>query len=136
MRYGATGYSLIEALVALAILGLGLAGAAGLQAQLLRHAAEARTLTEARGLADGLVAALTGFPDRRTWNRLPAAGTRTHAGLHARYRLAWQWQPEPGLALRRLTVRVDWQSPGGPGHYRLTTLVAPAEPARAALRLD
>ncbi len=136
MGRGAGGYSLIEALVALAILGLGLAGAAGLQAQLLRHAAETRALTEARGLADGLVAELTGFPDHRTWRRLPLNGARSHHGLHARYRLSWQWQPEPGLDLRRLTVRVDWQSAGGPGHYRLTTLVAPAEPARAALRLD
>ncbi|WJW75088.1 prepilin-type N-terminal cleavage/methylation domain-containing protein [Thiohalobacter sp. IOR34] len=130
------GFTLIEALLAMALLAVGLVGAARFQALALRSGAEARARTEALALAQRQIETLRGFTRHGRFLTQPTSGRRQLQGVHRRYRLSWRSTPMPDPELRRVEVRVDWRGPGGGNELRLITLIAGHDPQRSAWRLQ
>lgn len=103
------GFSLIESLVALLVVGIGLLGLGQLQARLWAGASELHTAGTAVLLAGSLLE-ITPV----TW--LPAAPKQAHAalfepGLHAE--IAHDPLPAAGASLVSTRVDVHWTSPTG-----------------------
>ena len=114
MAPSARGMTLVEVLVALTILGIGLAGVVRLQTWLLATAAESRQLNRALSETQRALESPTdGAPglDRQS---LPS--------------------PWPGLVASRLTVR--WKGPGGEHHLHFDAIDLPADPAATVGILD
>jgi Tfp pilus assembly protein PilV len=99
------GMALIEALVASAILGIGLAGATRLTLQTLQIASDTRQHTVAQSLgAHAMECHQSGRADCGMQEVMTLQGTR--------YTIQSQWQARAGVALSDIEVRVQWQSLG------------------------
>lgn len=101
----AQGMALIEALVASAVLGIGLAAATRLTLHTLHTASDTRQRTVAMALAlDAMDCHQSGRAGCALQSATPVQGTT--------YSLQVQLQTRPGLALEDLQVRVQWPSVG------------------------
>lgn len=96
------GLSLIEALVASAVLALGLTGALRLVSQTLQLGAESREQLQARRLAQNLLEC-----HALPWPDCPSTVEEQLQGT--RYRVEFERQPHPAKPLDRLQVTVRWQ---------------------------
>ena len=106
-RCGMQGMALIEALVASAVLGIGLAAATRLTLHTLHTASDTRQRTVALALAlDAMDCHQSGRAGCALQVATPVQGTT--------YSLQVQLQSRPGLALEDLQVSVQWQT-SGPG---------------------
>ena len=99
------GMALIEALVASAVLGIGLAAATRLTLHTLHTASDTRQRTVALALA---MDAMDCHQSGRTGCALQASSTVQGTA----YSLQVQLQTRPGLALEDLRVRVQWPTAG------------------------
>lgn len=109
--------TLVEVLVALAILGFGLVGVARLQAWLLASAAESRQLNQALARAQQALEtrqAGSALPPGITWDAAPA--------------------PFPGLSGGRVEVR--WPGPTGRHQLQLDAVDLASDPQANAGLLD
>lgn len=115
------GVSLMEAIVALALMAFGMLGLVGLQATLRQNADVARQRSEAVRLAQEtlesqrLVTTLAAQPGRLAWADL-ADGTRapeTLAGQNASYQRQLTVADITGSRSKALQVQVQWQDRGG-----------------------
>ena len=104
-RRTAQGMALIEALVASAVLGIGLAAATRLTLHTLLTASETRQHTVALALA---LDAMDCLQSSRSGCSLQASTTVQGTT----YRMQSQVQTRPGLALEDLQVRVQWPTVG------------------------
>ena len=104
-RRSAQGMALIEALVASAVLGIGLAAATRLTLHTLHTASDTRQRTVALALA---LDAMDCHQSGRAGCALQASTTVQGTS----YKLQSQVQTRPGLALEDLQVRVQWPSVG------------------------
>jgi len=99
---GQRGLSLVEALVASAVLALGLTGAVRLGSQALQLGTESREQMQARLLAQNLLECQAlPWPDCPTSSEQRLQGTL--------YRIEFARLPDPALPLDRLQVTVRWQ---------------------------
>lgn len=102
---GERGMALIEALVASAVLGIGLAGATRLTMHALQTASDTRQNAVAHALAvDAMECHQSGRADCPLTTRVTVQGTA--------YTLQSQLQPRPDLALVDLQVRAQWPALG------------------------
>ncbi len=116
MNTGQNGMALIEALVASAILGIGMVGATQLAVQGLNTATETRQRQTAHSLA------LEAMDCHQTQGpACPMDDTISRAG--SLYSRQTQRQPRPGLALVDITVTVQWTSAArvGPNGQAMAT---------------
>lgn len=103
--HGPAGMALIEALVAAAVLGIGLAGATRLTLHTLMTASDTRQLAVAHVLAlDAMDCLQSGRASCHLQANVSVQGTR--------YTLQSQIQARPGLALVDLQVHVQWPAMG------------------------
>ena len=141
-----TGFALIEALVALAVVGLGSMGLAGMQMFLARNGELAAQRTQAAELADSCLDALRAYAVPEDWASLPtrpqtAGGTSLcPAGpvsiTPANSNTVYTRQVFVGTVvadnLKPVTVKVSWQDRAGETHaLDFTSVIAKADPADA-----
>lgn len=146
------GFTIIEALIALAIMGFGILGLAGLQAALSRNADVAKQRTEAMrlaqekieeyrsftGFASTAVAASQSVPASNTglnWNALKASDSDVPSNnykTNAEYKRSWSLSGTEADAMRSLTVNVEWlDRTGEKSNVSLTSIIAKSNPADA-----
>ncbi len=142
------GFTIIEALIAMAIMGFGILGLAGMQAALSRNADVAKQRTEAlrlaqekieeyrsfTGVASHPVVATQSVPASNigvNWNTLPADGNDI-IKTNADYARAWSLSGTASDPMRSLNVVVGWTDRASdPASVALTTVVAKSNPADA-----
>ena len=129
-RPAEAGFTLIEALVALAVLGIAIVTALEASSQILRSQAAALREREAVALAEAKLNELAAAPPDSLPAWLPArSGRITLAGRDYLWRT--RLGREPGTrALWRAAIRVEWQS----GEYDLETLFRRPEWPALAVR--
>jgi len=125
-----SGFTLIEALVALLVLGVGLAAVARLQADLLIGSRQAKARGEATALARQQIEHLRFLSVQHSPGLLTVSGTRSQAGSHQVYLIDWQVMPTTGMAYAQTVVRVRWTDRSGPHQIQLATLLADPEPVQ------
>lgn len=138
-RAQARGFTLVEALVAMAVLSLGILAYVGLQSTLRLQGDVARQRDEAVRLAQTALeearayATVATTPGARAWADLGGSSSRTVAGTNASYLLTQRFEDHPDVALKTLVVDVAWQDRHGqPQRVRLATDIAGVSPALGA----
>jgi Tfp pilus assembly protein PilV len=138
-RAPALGFTLVEALVAMAVLSLGILAYVGLQSTLRLQGDVARQRDEAVRLAQTALeearayATLDPTPGARAWADLSGSSSRTVAGTNASFQITQRVEDRPDTALKTLVVDVAWQDRHGqPQRLRLATDIAGVSPALAA----
>lgn len=124
------GFSLIEMMIAITILGFGLMGIAAMQINVMRGAQGSRDLTAAVGIAQGQIEQLT----RLDWSDLPvavwtipvAATSRVDGSVQQNDKVYMVDQRVTALVVgqtRSIDVRVSWTDPRrGNRSFNLTTV--------------
>jgi prepilin-type N-terminal cleavage/methylation domain-containing protein len=130
-HFNLSGFTLIEALIALLVLGVGLAAVARLQADLLVDSRQAKARGEATAIARQHMEHLRFLSLQRSPGLLSLAGTTNQAGSHQVYRIEWQATPTPGMPYAQTVVQVHWTDRSGPHRIQLATLLADPEPVQA-----
>lgn len=139
-RRQASGFTLIEVLIAVVVVSIGALALGSLQVALSRHADVARQRTEATQLAISRLEELRGFEQV-----LSEAGKQAYADLRSgsdqplidsntRFERQWQVQGTADDPYRRVDVQVNWADRSGDTRQtfvRLGSLIARAEPADA-----
>ncbi|MBW8457555.1 MAG: type II secretion system minor pseudopilin GspI [Thiobacillus sp.] len=122
-RQSARGFTLIEVLVALAILAIALAAASRASAMMANSSAELRQRLLASWVAQNRLAELQA---RRAW---PDAGTREGEVEQAGLKLTWHEtvSATPNQAFRRVEIRVGAAGRDAHALARLTGYLARAE---------
>ncbi|MDP2368041.1 type IV pilus modification PilV family protein [Rhodoferax sp.] len=141
-RRGQLGFTIIEALISLAIMGFGILSLAGLQAALSRNADDAKQRTEAARLAQERIESFRSFTGidstvvgpgttsatALNWNAL-TGGTDTIT-TNAVYARTWTLGGSSGDPLRALTVRVAWLDRAGESQaVALSSILSKTDPA-------
>jgi len=153
-RHQQLGFTIVEALVALAIMGFGILGLAGLQAALSRNADVAKQRTEAMRLAQEKIEQFRSYTGIATtasvasqsiasapwnsswdgnWNTLPSASGNDSITTNAVYTRTWNLSSAASdPAMRDVTVNVEWVDRASePASVSLSTVVAKSDPADA-----
>ena len=129
------GITLMESLITLAILGVGLAGAAKFQAVALKSSREVKARMEAVSLLQDQANRLQHFATHQQYEQLPSTGRVTHTTAHNAYHLAWSLSPGPATDYKLLRIKVSWPNSSGPYREQAQTLISGFEPARSGWRL-
>lgn len=132
----ARGFTLIEALIALALVSVGMLALIGLHVGLAKHADLARQRTEASLLAQSRIEELRAFeqlaaaPGRASYATLASGQDLPAIASNTRYERRWIVDGGPGDRERRIELQVDWLDRSGDrASVRLLTLIARNEPA-------
>lgn len=141
------GFSVVEALIALAIMGFGILGLAGMQAALSRNADVAKQRSEALRLAQEKIeelrsytgiAATASIPSQTintnllNWNALSSASDvpSNNITTNTVYTRTWNLSGNASDPLRNLTVNVEWvDRASDPASVPLSTILAKSDPA-------
>lgn len=115
------GFTLIEALITLAILGIGLAGTAKLQSLVLSHMLDAKAQHEALQFTLQEIERIR-YQVRyeATIPALPVQATLT--GVHSQYQLEGTEITQTNTPVRTLNMNTRWQTPGTKGNLSVNTL--------------
>lgn len=139
---GQSGFSIIEALISLIIMGFGILSLSGMQISLSRNADDAKQRTEAVRLAQekieffrsytGIAATLVGQGTASgialNWNALTSS-TDTIT-TNAFFTRSWTLGGSIGDSMRSLTVSVDWTDRAGQAQaVSLSTVLSKTDPA-------
>lgn len=128
------GLSTIDALIAAAVLGLGMLGLARLHGDLRHNAEAARERSEAVRLAQQELEALRAFPTVADWAASVDAGPAevTPSGTTTRYLRERNVRMLDDLDLKAVRVTLRWSDRrGAPQSLSLQTLIAGTDPALA-----
>lgn len=138
------GFAIVEALIALVIMGFGILALAGMQAALSRNADDAKQRTEAVRLAQekiesfrsytGIAATVVGQSTPSTtalnWNALAASGTDPSITTNAVYARTWAMSGSSADPMRGLTVNVAWTDRAGEAQkVTLSSVLSKTDPA-------
>lgn len=129
------GITLMESLVTLAILGIGLAGAAKFQALALKSSREVKSRTEAVSLLQDQASQFQHFATLQQYQQLPSAGRSTHTTAHTPFHLNWTLSSAPAADYKLLKIGISWPTSTGPYQEQIQTLISGFEPARSGWRL-
>jgi type IV pilus modification protein PilV len=122
------GFTLIEALVALAILAVGLLTLGFFQSEGIQSNAEARNKSRAYLLAEGQMERL-----RKEDYAAVADGSRSVTGENTTYQIGWTVTDIGSPARKEIDVDVAWTSiEGGMETVSLRSWLSPVDPADAA----
>ena len=141
-RRGQLGFTIIEALISLVIMGFGILSLAGMQAGLSRNADDAKQRTEAvrlaqekiesfrsyTGIASTVVGQGTTSITALNWNAL--TGSTDSITTNAAYTRTWTLGGSSGDPMRGLTVNVAWTDRAGEAQtVSLSSVVSKTDPA-------
>ena len=141
-RRGQLGFTIIEALLSLVIMGFGILALAGMQAGLSRNSDDAKQRTEATRLAQEKIESLRSYTGIATtvvgqgttsntalnWNAL--AGSTDTITTNAAYTRTWTLDGSSSDSLRGLTVGVAWTDRAGANQtVSLSSVVSKTNPA-------
>lgn len=115
------GFALIEAMIAIVIMGIGLFGLARLNAVLLAGTAIGKTRAEATQLAEGKLEEIRARQPPAT-KPVSSPSAETLTGVNATFSRSWTIASAglTGLDLDRVTVCVSWGDPcGGTGERKV-----------------
>jgi prepilin-type N-terminal cleavage/methylation domain-containing protein len=125
LRSEASGFTILEVVIAMAILGLGMLAIAAAQISSLRISSQSRYLTESMNLAHQQMETfqltpLTSLPAPGSYNDAanPIQPDATNSTTYSRSWIVTANNPSPGIT--RLEVQVDWVD--GTGTTRSTRL--------------
>jgi prepilin-type N-terminal cleavage/methylation domain-containing protein len=126
-----SGFTLLEILVALTILGIGLLSLAAMQLVAMEYGARGRHLTKAAAVAEEQMEILA----RRRWTDIaptggftaPEARNEVIQGptneVEQAYAVSWRIADVEPTRTRSIEVLVQWSEPGRPNHqYAISTL--------------
>jgi type IV pilus modification protein PilV len=132
------GFTIIEALVALAVVAFGLMAVAGMQAMLARNVDVAKQRAEATRLAQERVEALRAYTTiadvagQTSWDSL-AGGTDTST-TNATFTRSWTIAGAASEPMRRISVNVAWADRNGDAHnVTLNSVLSKTDPADVGL---
>jgi len=128
-----SGFTLLEALLTLLILGFGLVAVARLQTTVLIEGQQTKSLAEAATLARSQIESLRFAANLYSAPGESASGQKTHSGLHETYHIKWQLRPAPDNAFTHTEVSVLWTDRFGSHTTRLATLLMDPAPFPPAL---
>lgn len=145
IRQTARGFTLLEALVALVVMGFGMLALTSLQISLSRNADVAKQRTEALRLAQDRMEALRSFTGISTgtvnWDGLSSSsdsissynvGSST-VGTNTTYTRTWTLGGTSADRLRAATVQVSWTDRAGSAQsVSISSVIAQHDPAQAA----
>lgn len=130
------GITLMESLVTLAILGVGLAGAARFQVLALKSSRDVKCRSEAVSLLRDQAGRLEHFSTLQQFQQLANHGQRKRVGSQTTYHLDWTLvEPTPSAQYKLLKINIHWPTAKGPHKEHLETLLTAREPARSGWRL-
>lgn len=130
------GITLMESLVTLAILGVGLAGAARFQALAMKSSRDVKCRGEAVSLLRDQASRLQHFSTLQQFQQLAKQGRRRLVGTHTTYHLSWTLaKPTPSAQYKLLKINIHWPTAKGPYGEQIETLLSAREPARSGWRL-
>ncbi len=130
------GFSLIESLITLAILGIGLTGTAKLQSLVLSR------LLDNKAQGEAMQFALTQLETLHFQTRYAAEIPRlplqfSYQGVHSDYQLRMEdTDHESGKHLRRIRLVTQWETPGSAGKLVLNSYFTEQPYAQYLYRLD
>ncbi len=103
------GFTLIEIMAAVTIFAIGLLALAAIQVQTIQGNAYSHGMTEATGLAQGMIEDLLG----RDYESDPDLQPGSHQALNGRYTLDWTVAEDATYSLTKtIAVEVSWQEKG------------------------
>jgi len=132
----ARGFSLIEVLVAIVVLGGGLLGLAKLQGITLLNSAESRMQTHALNVAQEKIEELRSYANTATYTAYATDATGTDiVGANATFTRSWAISACPNtVECKNISVNVTWTGiDGSAQNIQLTSQVAELEPARSGM---
>jgi type IV pilus assembly protein PilV len=107
------GFAMLEALIAIVVFSVGVLGIMGVQAQMIKHTADAKYRAEASYIAQQRIGMMWGDPAN--------AGTFLEADTDVSGRLPGGLRSVTQPVLGQYVVRVTWQQPGQAMHTFTTT---------------
>ena len=137
-RRAARGVTLIESIIALLVVGFGLATIAGFQLGLARNADVARQRSEATRLAEEKIEAWRAFEradsasGKLAYADLAAGADNPTLASNTGYARSWTVTPGPGDLQRLVSVRVSWTDRAGDtalNTVSLQTVISRSDPA-------
>jgi type IV pilus assembly protein PilV len=117
---GEQGFTLLEVMVAMVILGIGMSALAVAQVHSLRQATSGKQMTQAMYLAEAQMELFHAMPDGAAVFQVPAAvndptnpiQVTTGPDDMTTFNRRWTIQPNvPAVGLTTVTVQVDWVNP-------------------------
>ncbi|MBF0400806.1 MAG: prepilin-type N-terminal cleavage/methylation domain-containing protein [Magnetococcales bacterium] len=130
MNERGSGFTLIEAMVALVILSTGLLALGRFQGSVTQTSAQAKARTEALQLAQGIIESRRSFASLVAVNAY-SNGTDMVAGSNAVFTRSWVWGDSASPAYRSLAVTVTWQDQSGNQVVGLNSRLSKVEPSEA-----
>ena len=127
-----SGFSLIEALVALLLVLIGLTGAARLQAGLMAASAQAKASDEATAFALDKLAEFQGIVRYPAYQDELVSGALSRQGLLHRYSIRWQVEHSPDPDYKQVAIQVSWPATNPAQSIEIQTLIPGLEPGRFA----
>ena len=128
------GLTLVEAMLTLAVLGIGLAGAAKLQAYVMSSSRELRDRAAALALTRSQIEVARHRRITAQHPPIAAGGRRAVTANHVPYSLDWRLQPVQA-DLDRLRVKTVWPVRNRKYAFEYQTLIHEQAPARGGWRL-
>jgi type IV pilus modification protein PilV len=136
VRRGQRGFALLEALVAFAVMALGVLGAIALQSTLRYSGDIAKQRSEATRIAQAEIEKMRAFATLSTYEGIESRsdGDVDDRATNTRYTLATQVHDFPGMACKSVSVTVRWPDRQGTLHdVVLHTVIAGIDPALSGL---
>jgi type IV pilus modification protein PilV len=136
------GFTLIEALIAALVVGVGMLGLAKLQGELFISSSESRMRTHALNLAQDKIEEFRKVANKDLYDDFTGGtdvNTKTiMAGSSANFTRTWAITNCPNsVTCKQISVTVKWtDSKGGPQDVQLTSNVASTEPVKSGILLE
>jgi len=131
-----SGFSILEALIAAIVVGVGMLGLAKLQGITLANSSESRLRTDALNLAQEKIEELRTFANQTTYDALANAAD-TSVGSNVTYTRNWAISNcANAVSCQRANVTVTWvDHVGATQTVQLTSYIAQADPVKAGVVL-
>ncbi|MCF8014226.1 type IV pilus modification PilV family protein [Lamprobacter modestohalophilus] len=132
-----SGITIIEALIALVIVGVGMLGLVKLQSQSMMALGDSRTKTQALALAQDKIEELRGFVNYSVYEVYSDSASDDFSGVNASLTRAWTISDCPGsVECKQVNVSVVWSDHNGDQQeVVLTSYIAGIDPVKAGVTL-